>query len=94
MTFELIGFDEGGVQRSRHNRNLRLVCLTKGGGKLAVWGSVGSTENIDKVQSAGMPCEVECECISPELWAVRHGHSYWVPQTYKLDVRSKQPTSC
>ena len=35
-TFELIAFDEGGVKGSPES--LRLVCLIKGGGKLAIWG--------------------------------------------------------
>jgi hypothetical protein len=89
MTFKLIGFDERGIQRSRQNPNLRLVCLIEGGGKLAVWGEVGSRENIDKVQAAGMPCEVECDCIPPEQWAMQYGHTYWVPQGHKLRVLTK-----
>jgi hypothetical protein len=88
-TFKLIALDEGGVRRSRDNTNLRLVCLIEGGGKLAVWGTVESRENIDKVQRARVPCEVECECVPPEPWAVRYGHSFWVPQGHKLRVLSK-----
>lgn len=89
-TFKLIGLDESGVQQGRGNMNPRLVCLIEGGGKLAIWGSVGSRENIDTVQCAGMPCDVECDCISlPEQWAIRYGHTYWVPQRSKLRVLSK-----
>jgi len=88
-TFRLIGFEEGGVQRSRDNPNLRLVCLIEGGGKLAVWGRVGSRKNIDRVQTAGMPCKIECECIQPGKWAIKLGHTYWVPQGRRLHVLSK-----
>jgi hypothetical protein len=89
MTFKLIGFDEGGAQQSRGKNNLRLVCLIEGGGKLAIWGSIGSMENINAVQASGMPCDVECGCIKPEAWAVQYGHTYWVPQGNKLRVISK-----
>ena len=91
MTFRLTGFEEGGVQRSRDNpNNLRLVCLVEGGGKLAIWGTEGLRENIDKVLAAGMPCEVECECRVPDEWGTKqYGHSYWVPQNRKLSVLSK-----
>jgi hypothetical protein len=89
VKFKLIGFDEGGVRQSREGENLRLVCLIEGGGKLAVWGSIGSSENINNVQAAGMPCEVECECIAPEQWASRYGHTHWVPQGSKLRVLAK-----
>jgi hypothetical protein len=86
QTFRLIALDEGGVRQSRENDNLRLVCLIEGGGKLAVWGRDESRDNIDKVRSAGMPCAVECECIAPEQWAVKYGHTYWVPQGASLRV--------
>ena len=66
-----------------------VVCLIEGGGKLAVWGSIGSCENINNVQAAGMPCEVECDCIPPKEWAIRYGHAYWVPQGNKLRVLPK-----
>jgi hypothetical protein len=88
-TLKLIGLDEGGVQQSGDSANLRLVCLVEGGGKRAVWGSVGSQENIDNVQRAEIPCEVECECVPPEPWAVRYGHTLWVPQVRRLRVLSK-----
>ena len=90
-TFRLIGLDEGGIKQSQGNGNLRLVCLIKGGGKLAVWGSVGSRVNIDSVQRAGMPCNVECDCITPKPWGTDKGHSYWVPEGTKLRVLSKWP---
>jgi hypothetical protein len=90
-TFKLIGFDEAGVQQGLDDpNNLRLVCLIEGGGKLAIWGEEGSRENIDKVLTAGMPCEVECECRAPNRWGTQqYGHSYWVPQDRKLRVLSK-----
>jgi hypothetical protein len=86
-TFRLIGFDEGGVKQSQGNTNLRLVCLIKGGGKLAVWGCVGSQQNIDIVLRAGTPCDVECDCLpAPEEWRTKFDHRYWVPQGNKLRV--------
>jgi hypothetical protein len=83
--FRLVALDEGGVALSRDNDNLRLVCLIDGGGKLAIWGRDGQTGNIDRVYAA-LPCRVECECIPPERWATRFGHSYWVPQGAGLKV--------
>jgi len=93
MTFKLIGFDEAGVRQSSEEENLRLVCLIEGGGKLAVWGSIGSCENIDNVLAAGMPCEVECDCILPKQWAMRYGHTNWVPQGNKLRVLPRYVTT-
>lgn len=87
-TFRLIGLDEGGVRKSRENDNLRLVCLIDGGGKLAVWGHEVARENIDKVRLAGMPCTVECEWIVPEEWALKYGHTHWVPQGAALSIKS------
>jgi hypothetical protein len=88
MTFKLIGLDEGEVRQSKDN--LRLVCLIEGGGKLAVWGSIGSCQNINNVQAVRMPCEVECDCIpAKEPWATKYGHTYWVPQGNKLRVLPK-----
>ncbi len=89
MTFKLIGLDEGGVRHSQGKNTVRLVCLIEGGGKLAIWGSIGSVANINKVQLVGMPCEVECDCIEPEPWASQYGHSYWVPEGNNLHVISK-----
>ncbi len=88
LRFRLTGLDEGGVRQSRENDNLRLVCLIEGGGKLAVWGRSNSRENIDRVQSS-VPCSVECECIEPETWALRYGHTKWVPQGSTLRVLSE-----
>ena len=90
--FRLTTFDEDGpVQGSLDNpNNLRLVCNIDGGGKPAIWGSVGSRQNIDTVQVAGMPCTVECECIpAPGPWASKFNHSYWVPENRKPKVLSK-----
>ncbi len=86
-TLRLIGFDEGGVARSRGTDNLRLVCLVEGGGgKVAIWGNSESRSNIDQVLAAGLPCTIECDCIQPEAWARKYGHAYWVPQGYALVV--------
>jgi hypothetical protein len=87
MRLKLVGLDEGGVRSSPEINNLRLVCLIDGGGKLAVWGSPDSRENIDKVQAAGIPCEVECDCITAAQWSItKYGHTYWVPEGYELQV--------
>ena len=86
-TFSLVGFDESGIRKSGTNgENWRLVCLIQGNGKLAIWGNDSSHQNIDAVQGAGMPCEVECERIKPQDWARKHGHTYWVPQGRNLRV--------
>jgi len=85
-TFRLVGLDEGRPQQSNDNDNVRLVCLIADGGKLAIWGKVRSTANIDAVRRAGMPCTVECECVSPEPWARKYGHTFWVPQGAALKV--------
>jgi hypothetical protein len=87
-TFRLIGFDEGGVNQKQDNENLRLVCLLEGGGKLAVWGKVGSQKNIDLVMRAGIPCSIECDCIPPSAWAIRYGHTSWLPQGNTIRVFS------
>jgi hypothetical protein len=88
-TFRLIGFDEGGVKKGGEKNNLRLVCLIEGGGKLAIWGSATSRVNIDLVQQAGMPCNVECDCIPPQEWAARYGHTDWVPEGKTLRVLAR-----
>lgn len=84
MRFKILGIDEGGVKQSQGN--LRIVCRIDGGGKLAVWGIVDSPENIEKLRGATMPCEIECDCVAPQAWAVTHGHTHWVPPGYKLQV--------
>lgn len=89
MRLRLIRLDEGGVKKGRESSNLRLVCLIEGGGKVALWGSTGSQGNIDRVLAVGMPCEIECDCIAPGAWAVRYGHTYWVPQGNKLAILGK-----
>ena len=88
LRFRLTGLDEGGVRQSREKDNLRLVCLLEGGGKLAIWGRPDSRQNIDRVRTASMPCDVECECVDPESWALGYGHTKWVPQGSTLRVIS------
>ena len=84
QTFKLIELDEGGV---RGKDNLRLVCLIEGGGKLAIWGSIRDQRNINIVQSAGMPCDIECDCIpSKQEWKDNYRHTYWVPEKNSLRV--------
>ena len=77
-TFTLTGIDGGSVQENKGN--LRLVCLIEGGGKLAVWGSKATRKNIDTIQRTKMPCKVQCDCIPPKEWAIKYGHSFWVPE--------------
>ena len=62
----------------------------EGGGKLAVWGNPRSRLNIDAVLLAGMPCDVECDVIPPQGWAITYGHSYWVPEGNTLIVTKQQ----
>ena len=86
-TFHIVGFDQGGVQGTA--RNLRLVCLLEGGGKLAIWGSEGASGNIDKVTKAGTRCTVDCEFQPPaETQARKYGHTHWVHQGFDLAVVS------
>ena len=82
--FSLTGMDENGVKESKGN--LRLVCRINGGGKLAIWGTSAARQNIDQVIRTGFPCVVECDCIAPESWAAKYGHSYWVPQGNSLQI--------
>ena len=83
-TFRLIGLDEWGVQENEGNR--RLVCQIEGGGKLAIWGSEKSTENIDTVLKADFPCTVHCQWRKPSTWATEYGHTHWVPENASLEV--------
>ena len=83
--FRLIGLDEGGVKGS--HENLRLVCLVKGGVKLAVWDKPSARRNIDAVLSAGLPCTIECEWREPNpIQAEKFGHRYWVREDLHLKV--------
>ena len=84
QTLDLVDLDEGGVRQSKGN--LRLVCLINRGGKLAIWGSGTTRQNIDTVYRAGMPCTVECDCIPPESWALQYGHTLWVPEDRHLRI--------
>ena len=84
-TFDIVAYDEGGVQR--RPKAIRLVCLTDTGQKVAVWGTWYDTANIDAVLAAGLPCRVECETGRPDEWAVEnYGHDYWVAQDAALQV--------
>ena len=84
-TFRLIGLDERGAQESMNAK--RLVCQIEGGGKLAIWGSEKSTENIDMVLKAGFPCAVHCQWREPSTWAIaEYGHTHWVPENAGLEV--------
>ena len=78
--FRLIAFDEAGpVEGPSTNR--RLVCAIEGGGKLAIWGSDDSRQNIDAVLRTGLPCTVECTWREPNRQhAEKYGHTHWVRQ--------------
>jgi hypothetical protein len=68
-TFVLIGLDENGVLRRSGGCNLGIVCVTSDGGRLAAWGSEHNQRNINAVQAATMPCEIECDPNSALLRA-------------------------
>lgn len=83
--FKLVGLDEGGV--AGRPDNLRLVCVTDDGRKVAVWGSEGQRANIDAVLKKGLPCTIEAEWREPNpMFAERFGHSCWVRQDFDLSV--------
>lgn len=84
-TFRLIAFDEGGV--AGPSENLRLVCESEGGGKVAIWGRDGSRHNIDVVLDAGVPCTVECDYTTQiPQWAREFGHTQWVSQNSSVQI--------
>ena len=87
-TFTLIAFDEDEPHvRLGPTGQLRLVCRTDGGGKIAIWGSDDSRRNIDVVLVEGLPCTIECgytESLPP--WARTYGHTQWVRQHSDLQV--------
>jgi hypothetical protein len=83
--FELIGFDEGGVQGTPEN--LRLVCVIKGGGKFAVWGQESARKNIDAILKVGLPCVVHCQPRPPRGFAAsKFGHTHWLQEDTRLGV--------
>ena len=86
QVFRLIAFDEPGpVAGSSNNR--RLVCKIEGGGKIAIWGSEDSMQNINAVLAAGLRCNVECTWREPNLQhAEKYGHTHWVRQDFPLRV--------
>jgi hypothetical protein len=87
-TFRLVKFDEGGVRGEPDN--LRLVCVTDTGLKLAIWGKNDVQTNVDKVWSAGLPCTVACEYREPDDWAAqKFNHAYWVREDFALVVLSR-----
>ena len=90
--FNLTTLDEGGPIKSKNNNNLRLVCCIKGGGKLAIWGTVDSRQNIDAVLRARTPCTVECDTRSVDPEFVQYGHTHWCPQDGLLRVLVADPT--
>ncbi len=86
--FTLIAFDEDDPHvRKGPTGKLRLVCRTRQGGKIAIWGSDDSRRNIDAVRTAGLPCTIECEYTeSLPRWALDYGHTQWVSQDSHLQV--------
>ena|SRR2546425_8593321 len=75
--FRLVALDEGGVRGTPDN--LRLVCITDGDEKVAIWGKQGGRNNIDTVLKAGILCVVDTEWREPgEVQARKFGHRYWV----------------
>jgi hypothetical protein len=92
--FQLMSFDEGGVQGPSANK--RLVCVMEDGGKLAIWGEElphRNMRNIDSVLKAGVPCTVECNYRAPaEEMRLKYGHTHWVAQDDLLRIISGHPT--
>ena len=87
-TFTLIAFDEDEPRvRKGPTGELRVVCRTGKGGKIAIWGSDDSRRNIDAVLMAGLPCTIECGYTeSLPRWATKYGHTQWVEQHSHLRV--------
>lgn len=87
--FVLVGFTENDPRKSKTTDNVRLVCEVdqRGGGRLAIWGTVDSRANIDAVLEAGMPCVVECDTLPPTGdFEEKYGHTHWSPQDGRLRV--------
>ena len=85
-SFQLIGYDEGGL-REGPKGDLRLVCNTQSGEKIAIFGSKQARGNIDAVINAGMPCVINCETRPPANWAIdRFDHTHWVPEGLELHI--------
>ena len=87
-TFTLIAFDEDAPHvKKGPTGKLRVVCRTRTGSKVAIWGSDDSRRNIDLVRAAGLPCTVECEYTERlPPWAMDYGHTHWVSQDSHLHV--------
>ena len=89
VRLRLVGWDEGGVKENPADGTLRLVCRLADGGKVALWGTQDSRDNIDWVRSAGPRCEIECDSVTPASWtANEYGHTHWVPGDNFLQVDS------
>lgn len=87
--FRIIEYEEGRPMASREDPlgRIRLVCLTGSNEKLVFWGKKSNTANIEKVQRAGLPCEVECEYHEPQEWAKsQYGHKYWVAEHAEVRI--------
>lgn len=87
-SLRLTGVDPGSDRDQPKHR--RLVCLIDGGGKLAIWGKDSNTVNIDAVSAAGFPCVVSGTWRAPEAWALKLGHTHWLPETETIQV-TKEP---
>ena len=88
-TFILEGVDPESTDDSQGHR--RVVCLIRGGGKLAIWGEDRDTRNIDKVRGVvadhGWPVVVRCDVRPPaEHERSQYGHTYWARQTARLEA--------
>lgn len=92
-SFQLIGFDEGGLREGPRG-DLRLVCNAQSGEKIAIFGSAQARSNIDAVLNARMPCTVNCETRPPADWAIdRYGHTHWVPESSALHIMAPTNTA-
>ena len=93
--FAVVGFEEGGVRKSRENDNLRLVCNLPSGGKLVLWGKPENRRNISRVldfESSSLVVEVKW-CVPSPVHAREYGHTHWVPETATLRV-CERSTKC
>ncbi len=88
--FKLVGLDEEGGRQESARGVMRLVCRTRDGGKLAIWGSSKNTTNIDLVAEAGFPCTINCYWREPAPWARnRYGHTHWIREDADLEIVSQ-----
>lgn len=85
--FRLIDYDEGGPKTGKEG-DIRLVCNTEEGDRVAIWGSDHERYNIDAVLKAGLPCTIVCDTIQPADWSTKYNHTHWVPEANRLLIET------